>query len=156
MTHSHVCHDSLLCVPWLIHMCAMTHSHVWHDSFICVPWLIHMCAMTHSYVCHDSFICVPWLIHMCAMTHSHVCHDSFICDTYDQIISVRHMHVSFWPYSQPHLWSDVPVVSGTSDRNKVATSDVPSDYLIPACQLYNRSCLLYVCYMCFCWQAGIR
>jgi len=35
---------------------------------ICVPWLIHMCAMTHSYVCHDSFISVPWLIHICAMT----------------------------------------------------------------------------------------
>ena len=24
------------------------------DSFICVPWLIHLCAMTHSFVCHDS------------------------------------------------------------------------------------------------------
>ena len=22
------------------------HSHVWHDSFICVTWLIHMCDMT--------------------------------------------------------------------------------------------------------------
>jgi len=29
--------------------------HVCHDSFICVPWLIHMRAMTHSYVHHDSF-----------------------------------------------------------------------------------------------------
>ena len=38
------------CVLRLIHMCAMTHSYVCHDSFICVPWLIHMCAkcaMTH-------------------------------------------------------------------------------------------------------------
>jgi len=34
-------------------------SYVCHDSFMCVPWLIHMCAITHSYVCHDSFICVP-------------------------------------------------------------------------------------------------
>jgi len=50
-------------------MCAMTYSYVCHDSFICVPWLIRMCAMTHSYVCHDSFICVPWLVHTCAMTH---------------------------------------------------------------------------------------
>ena len=58
---------SSICVPWLIHTCAMTHSYVCHESFICVPWLIHMCAMTHS--------CVPWLIHMCAMTHSYVCHD---------------------------------------------------------------------------------
>ena len=88
MTHSHVFHDSFICVPWLIHMSVMTHSHVCHDSFTClpwlihmdsftcVPWLIHMSVMTHSYVCHDSFTCVPWLIHMCAMTHSHVCHDS--------------------------------------------------------------------------------
>jgi len=82
-----------VCVPWLIHMCAMTYSHVCHDmahsyvchalydSFICVPWLIHMCAMTHSYVCHDSFICVPCvilLILMCAMTQSRVWHDSSI------------------------------------------------------------------------------
>jgi len=65
---------SCICVPWLIrmsykydHMCAMTYSYACHDSFICVPWLIYMCAMTHSYVCHDSFIChinmvicVPW------------------------------------------------------------------------------------------------
>jgi len=79
MIHSYVCHDSLICVPWLIHMCALTHSYVCHFLFICVPWLIDMCAMTHWYVCHDSFICVPWLIHMCAMTRSYVCHDSFIC-----------------------------------------------------------------------------
>ena len=27
-------------VPWLIHVCAMTHSCVCHDSFMCVPWLM--------------------------------------------------------------------------------------------------------------------
>jgi len=48
-------------------MCVMTHSYVCHDSFICVSWLIHMCVMTHSYVCHDSFIFVSWLIHMCVL-----------------------------------------------------------------------------------------
>jgi len=35
-------------------MCAMTHSYVCQDSFIRVPWLIHTCAMTHSYECHVS------------------------------------------------------------------------------------------------------
>jgi len=50
----------------------LIRSYMYHDSFICVPWLIHMCAMTHSYVCHDSFICVPWFIHVCAMTQSFV------------------------------------------------------------------------------------
>jgi len=45
----------------------MTHSYVWHATFICVPWLIHMCAMTHSYVWHDSFICVTGIIRMCVV-----------------------------------------------------------------------------------------
>jgi len=31
MTNAYVCPDSFLCVPWLIHMCAMTHSYVWHE-----------------------------------------------------------------------------------------------------------------------------
>jgi len=63
----YVCHDSFICVPCLIHMCAMPHSCVCRDSFICVPCLIHMCAMTHSYVCHYSFICVP-----CLSSHTYV------------------------------------------------------------------------------------
>ena len=36
MTHSCVCHDSFMCVPWLIHVCAMTHSFVWLDSGVFV------------------------------------------------------------------------------------------------------------------------
>jgi len=43
-----------------------------HESFVCAPWLISMCAITHSYVCHDSFICAPWPIHTLATTHSYV------------------------------------------------------------------------------------
>jgi len=93
---SYVRHDSF--------MCAMSHSDVCHDSFICVPWRVwrvtwhilttegdaarnagkssevkryvppnaahvFMCDVTHSCVCHDSLICVPRPIHMCAMTH---------------------------------------------------------------------------------------
>ena len=64
MTHSHVCHDSFTCVPWLIHMCTMTHSYVCHDSFTCVPWLIH--------VCLDSVTCAPWFIDSCHVTPQHV------------------------------------------------------------------------------------
>jgi len=71
-------YDWVICVPWLIHLCAMTHSFVCYNSFICLPWLIQLCAMTdshfgwamtHLYLWHDSFICVTWLMHMCAMTH---------------------------------------------------------------------------------------
>jgi len=97
VTRSHVWHDSFICIPWLIYLCAITHwiwdesfvrvTHhlcVWHDysdvcrdSFISVIWHTHMCAVTHSYVWHESSICVPpWLVHMCDMTHSYVCRDS--------------------------------------------------------------------------------
>jgi len=79
MTHSYVCHDSFICVPWLIHMCDTTHSYVWHDSFICVTYLV-WCA---SFICMTCHMCttenapsasgksVVWLIHMCDMTHVH-------------------------------------------------------------------------------------
>jgi len=36
-------------VPWLIHICAMTHSRMCHDSLICVPRLIRVCDMTHQF-----------------------------------------------------------------------------------------------------------
>jgi len=39
---------------WLIHMCAVTHSCVCPDEFICVPRLVHTCAVTRLYVWHDS------------------------------------------------------------------------------------------------------
>ena len=100
------CHDSFVCVPWLIHMCDMTHSyvrhdsfmcdmthsHVRHDSFICATWLIHMCDMTYLCLWHDSFICVTWLIHMCDMTHSYVWHDSFMCVTWLIHLGVKSVH----------------------------------------------------------------
>jgi len=31
-----------------IHICDMTHVHVCHDSFMCVPWLIYVRAMTQT------------------------------------------------------------------------------------------------------------
>jgi len=35
------------CVSWLTHMCAMTHSHVCHDSLTCVPWPNHVHSMMY-------------------------------------------------------------------------------------------------------------
>jgi len=45
-------------------VCDMTHSYVCHDSLMCVPCFIHMCDMTCSYVCHVSFIHVTWLFYI--------------------------------------------------------------------------------------------
>ena len=76
-----------------------THSYVWHDSFICVPWLIHMCAMTHSYVCHDSFMQVKSnlggsFIFRCRSVWKHV------------YSHVTHMNESFHTYKWviSHIW----------------------------------------------------
>ena len=67
-------------------MCAITNSYVRHDTFICVPWPIHMCAMPHSCACRDSctraqrlipsymwphtFKRVTWLLHMTCRIHA--------------------------------------------------------------------------------------
>jgi len=106
MTHAYVCHDSCICVTWLMHMCDMTRAHVWHDSGTCVTWLIHMCginvnrlcAMTHAHVWHDPCICVTWLMHMCDMTHAYVWHDSCICVTW-----LRHM----CDMTHAYVWHDL-------------------------------------------------
>ena len=53
----------------------MTHSYAWHDSFVCLPWLMYMCAMTYSYVMlHVGIRCILTAgdIHMCAMTYSSI------------------------------------------------------------------------------------
>ena len=72
------CHDSLVCVTWLIDMCDIPLSYVWHDSLIRVPWQIHVYAKMRSYVWHDAIRCVTWLTHVCDMTHWYVRHTSCI------------------------------------------------------------------------------
>ena len=83
-THTHVWHDSCICMTWLIHTCKMTHSYVRLDStrlhsYTCVTWI-----MTRSYVWQEGFDARKerWmsLIHVCDMiqldfTHTHVWHD---------------------------------------------------------------------------------
>ena len=88
MTHSYVCHDSFVCVPWLIcvtwliHLCGMTLSFVFvrRDSFICETCLVCMWDMTRLYLRHDSFICETWLVCMWDMTRLYVRHDSLLCE----------------------------------------------------------------------------
>ena len=95
MTRLHLRHDSLLRYDSLsLHAAS---AYVRHDSCICVPWHVHMCAMSPSYVCHDSSTCETWLfieiwkplfayccwrLHMWEMTNSFVRHDSLIYETW--------------------------------------------------------------------------
>jgi len=65
MAVSCMCHD----------VCVMTYPFACHDSSMCVSWLIHVRVMTHSYVSHDSYMRVSYLIHACVMTHSRVYYD---------------------------------------------------------------------------------
>jgi len=90
MTHDYLQyaeHDSLICVTWLNHTCAMTHWYVsvtWGaDSFIIwrLIWpidMIDMCYMTHSYVWLSLLICMTWCANSficvtCLMIHTHMC-----------------------------------------------------------------------------------
>jgi len=91
MTRCCVCHDSLLCVTWLVVACDMTRCCVWHDSSLCVPWLVVVCDMTRYCVWHDSSLCVPWLVVVCDMTRYCVWHDSLLCVTYDALTSATRL-----------------------------------------------------------------
>ena len=82
-------HDSFLCVTYLIrvcagliHMCDMSHSHLGHDSCICVRW--RMCM--HVCVWHDYVYCVTSSFHMCDVNDSYeyaVCRMIHMCDVND-------------------------------------------------------------------------
>jgi len=77
--HSCVCHDSYICMKWLIRSRDGTHAYARHQ-FLFINlilrhvleniWLINMCDMTHLHVWRDSFICAMWFSHICDMTHS--------------------------------------------------------------------------------------
>ena len=148
------CHDSFICVPWLIrvcllfiHMCDMTHSYVWHDSFICVTWLIHMRDMTDRapllQVCIIHKLSVPWLIHRCAMTHLCVCHDSFKCVPW-----LIHRCDIYYSY----MWHDSQSV--IARRHACNTHMLSRPWLIHMCAMTHS----YVChdsFTCVPWRIHV-
>ena len=116
-THSHAWHDAFVCVPCLMHMCAMTHACVRHDSWMCVTWLMNVCDMTHECVTwltdlydmtgacvwHDSFMCVTWPMHICAMPYWYVCHDSCMCVHVRDVTHGSHVNDKSWLTHKWHL-----------------------------------------------------
>jgi len=91
MTHLHVCHDSFICVPWLIYMCAMAHFYtIWRVRYM--TWRVHI---RHMNKCidirdmrRDAFTYVTWDV-----THSHTWHEqvSQILDCLCMCIHIRHI-----------------------------------------------------------------
>ena len=87
MTYSYVCHDSFICVPWLIHMCDMTHSYVWHESdlYVDTHMQLHVslqlpvhasCAwvMAHVWMSHGTRMNESWHTYEWVMAHVWMSH----------------------------------------------------------------------------------
>jgi len=119
----------------VLHMCDMTHVPYtmylrWRDSLICVTWLIDMCAVTHSYVCRDSctshdvsevkYVFCCWqdryntakitrgsYLHVwslqCCVCHIYMWHDSFIRMTW----SMYFICVPWLMYLTRCIWGDM-------------------------------------------------
>jgi len=85
MTRWYVCHDSLICVPWLVDRCAVTrqYAHMTRWYVDMTRWACDclVCAMTRWYLRRDSFICP---------------HDSLICVTW--LVSMLTWLVDMWPW----------------------------------------------------------
>jgi len=93
--------DQKMCVPWLTPMCAMTHSHVCHDSLPCAPWLSNKTQKrsidVYTYILFIYILCIyiqpTGSKDMCAMTHSHLFHDSTARLKKEQEI---YLHIYVW------------------------------------------------------------
>jgi len=88
---------SFVCVTWLIRMCDMTHSYVCHDSL-----LYHTCAMTHYWrwnahtmrsVMNESWHTYEWVTSHIRMSHDTHMNES--CHTY---------HVECYEWVMSHIW----------------------------------------------------
>jgi len=86
-----ITHNAFECIRMLINRhSSASWGHVCHDSSICVPWLIHMCAIVRWWpcVCHD-----PACDIVCDVTHSWLVYermarwrDVFTCNvTYSRV-----------------------------------------------------------------------
>jgi len=79
----HVCHDSFICVPWLIHMCA-TNKHMYMWCSVCACATRDSSCVIYDIVCYIWNICGIWNI--CDIWYS----DTYICGMDD---AVYHTHV---------------------------------------------------------------
>jgi len=86
----------------------MTHSHVWHDSFICVTWLniVQLIPSWEAAFHGDAIMRITWLLHMRGMTHSYVWYDSFICVTWLIIVQLIPLEKTSFPMMHSYVWHD--------------------------------------------------
>jgi len=157
MTYSYVCHDVFICVPWLLHLCAVTHSFFfWRPHVLCaatgVTWIIHMCARLSHCVCHDSFICVQWLIHLffeetacplcsnrCDMPQSYVWPKVFICVPWlIHMCAVTHSFV----FGRPYVLCAATGVTHDSIDHSFVCRDSFIYFLWSICPLYSNRCAM--------------
>jgi len=136
--HRARCHDS----P---HLRAMTCSYVWHDSFICAPWLVHMCAVTRSGVCNG--VCIHDLcIHMnCTITRWHciwMSHD--LCIHINK--SLCHEWVMYCAYMWIAWWLGGTVYESVMTCAYISTSlcVMNESWRVHTSGLHNDSMALYM------------
>jgi len=160
-------------VTWLIHMCSMTHSYVCRDLCIRVPWRVHlwrcsstssafwlqvtrlidMFAMTCAYVCHDVFTyaylswlihmwrcpstsAAFWLIHTCVMSDLRVPHDLF--KRIPWLIHMLQLPV--------HMCHDLCMhMCAITDKRAMSHSYVRHDWFIRAPWLIHICADLFLC-----------
>jgi len=80
---TYVAHMWVTYVAHTTRMCAMSHSHVCHGSPTCVPWVVDMCTCKWLIISRSHvYMWVTYHTHANDMSHAHVCHKSLLTHSY--------------------------------------------------------------------------
>ena len=81
----------------------MTHSHVCHDSFTCVPWLIHMALHTHTFIYIYIFVYMWFVLCMYMYMNMYMYTKVWVM----WFVLCMHMYTNMYMYMKEWVWSDV-------------------------------------------------